>query len=73
MRAMAAHPPMALFQPPLSDIEDLAAALAEAERRRREVVQTYSTDRIIAALAGAAADWLRPDEPLRALASYNFV
>jgi len=68
MRAMAAHPPMALFQPPLSDIEDLAAALAEAERRRREVVQTYSTDRIIAALAGAAADWLRPDEPLRALA-----
>jgi len=68
MRAMAAHPLKPLFEPPLSGIQQFAAALAEAKRRRQEVARTYSTERIIAALAVAAADWLRSDEPLRALA-----
>lgn len=69
MRAMAARSPKPLFELPISGIEQLAAALSEAERCRQEVVRTYSTERIIAALAGAAVDWLRPDEPLRALAT----
>jgi hypothetical protein len=63
---MMARDPQPLFQPPLATVDELAAAFLEAERCRRDVVATYSADRIVTALARAAADWLRPDEPLRA-------
>ncbi|HET9062865.1 MAG TPA: acyl-CoA reductase [Candidatus Binatia bacterium] len=68
MRAMVARNRQQLFEPPLSTADELAAAMTAAERGRRDVVAMYSTDRIVTALARAAADWLRPDEPLRGFA-----
>lgn len=65
MRAMLARNRQPLFEPPLSTADELAAAMTVATRYRCDLVATYSTDRIVTALARAAADWLRPDEPLR--------
>jgi len=65
---MVARTRQPLYEPQISDAEDLAAALAEAERCRRDVNASYSTERIVAAIAGAASDWLQPDEELRLLA-----
>lgn len=68
MRAMLEHDRQPLFEPPLSTADELAAATPVAERYRRDVVATYSSERIVTALVRAAADWLRPDEPLRGFA-----
>jgi acyl-CoA reductase-like NAD-dependent aldehyde dehydrogenase len=68
MKTTPASKSQPLFEPPLSSADDLAAALAAAERCRRDVISSYSNERIIAALAAAAADWLRSDEPLRVVA-----
>lgn len=68
MRAMASHSSQPLFTPTIASADGLAAALAVAHRCRRDVIEGFTTDRIVAALATAAADWLRPDEPLRRFA-----
>lgn len=68
MRAIMAHDSQPLFEPPISTRDQLDSALRAAERCRRDVTAAYSTERIASALARAAADWLRPDEPLRCFA-----
>jgi hypothetical protein len=54
--------------PPLATAAEVEAALAAAERSRREVFDAYPTDRIVTALVRAAGDWLDPSEQLRSSA-----
>jgi acyl-CoA reductase-like NAD-dependent aldehyde dehydrogenase len=68
MKAMAQCNAQSLCELQISGAEELAEELVSAKRCRRDVIASYSTDRIVAALVNAASEWLDPEEPLRLLA-----